>query len=965
MAKSKPRNGNDAKTANAKKATNQKASSAGDGQGSKKTARGSKDKPTSKPRAKKNIFKRKLSNTERRVWGIIMLFIAIYLFVAIISYYFTWSADQEAILRNGGLAEAWDIHNHAGKLGALVAGLLVGRWFGIFAFCIPVVLVILGLRAMRIKPVFLDKSVRTAFITMILGSVTLGYVFGTHGGMFGSGPGGEAGIAVAEWLTGILGPLGTGVILLMCWIVLIVCILRERVSSVDAWFRSLFPKREKKEKPDRKALRAARREEEARLEEEAAAAMAAAEEEARMTATAPWEDMEEYAEKRDYSGDDVEIVRSQEEEFVEITAQREDPGSDMFVVLSGSEEEESVKAGNPGLRYNPETTSTDDFEVIDIRGDRVMASSLRDGEKPARRIKAVSETSADDNIEILTAGSASALTVEENLSGNTPAAENSDAVIGTGGVVVTTGDEDMEVLLKERRDAEAEEEDLMFRDPTRKLPRYQKPPWQILADHKVGVEISREEIQENQRVIRSKLEDFGIRITDTIKATVGPTVTLYEIEPAQGVKVSKIRGLEEDIALALKVQGIRIVTLGQGRGTIGIEVPNSKREIVSMLSIINTRKFQDCNYRLPIALGRTIYNELYIGDLTKMPHLLVAGATGQGKSVGLNAIITSLLYKKHPAELKFVLVDPKQVELSLYAKLENHFLACMESEDSAIITDTQKAVNTLNSLVQVMEERYTLLNKAGERNIADYNDKLQRGELKMRDGHKFMPYIVVIIDEFADMIMTAGREAEIPITRLAAKARAVGIHLIVATQRPDVKVITGLIKSNIPARIAFKVVSMVDSRTIIDQPGANNLIGMGDMLMYLNGELTRIQCAFIDTPEIDSVTSFIAKQQGFEKPYQLPHYSPPDPRGEKAFEKEDIGKFDPMFAEIARFVVSKDQGSTSAIQRNFELGYNRAGRITDQLERAGIVGRANGSKPREVLVKDLSTLEIILMDLGM
>jgi S-DNA-T family DNA segregation ATPase FtsK/SpoIIIE len=347
-----------------------------------------------------------------------------------------------------------------------------------------------------------------------------------------------------------------------------------------------------------------------------------------------------------------------------------------------------------------------------------------------------------------------------------------------------------------------------------------------------------------------------------------------------------------------------------------------------------------------------------------MPHLLVAGATGQGKSVGLNAIITSLLYKKHPAELKFVLVDPKQVELSIYAKLEHHFLARMESEESAIITDTQKAVNTLNSLVQIMEERYTMLNRAGERNIADYNDKLQRGGLKKRDGHKFMPYIVVIIDEFADMIMTAGREAEIPITRLAAKARAVGIHLIVATQRPDVKVITGLIKSNIPARIAFKVVSMVDSRTIIDQPGANNLIGMGDMLMYLNGELTRIQCAFVDTPEIERLTSFIAEQQGYLHAYTLPHYAPPDSKSGQ-LEKEDVGRFDPMFAEVARFVVSKDQGSTSAIQRNFELGYNRAGRLTDQLERAGIVGSANGSKPREVLVRDPASLEIILHDLGL
>lgn len=849
-------------------------------------------------------------------------------------------------------AEGWEVANHAGRIGAAIADRLVGQWFGIFAFCIPAVLVILGLRIMKIKPVFLDKSIRIAFIVMILGSVSLGYLFGERGGMFGTGPGGEAGIAFAIWLGGFLGKVGLGVILLMGWALVTVYAMRNHISVFDRW-RESFAEGCARRRNEREERRLAER------EEKAAAAHAAAEEDARMEVAkevpepcSPFEDDETAVP----GGDSVrETVPAQNGYAV---------GTSGIFELGDENAGEQLDGGRTAPPKRPAVMDEGDFEVIDIHGGRVNASSLREGTHTAPVIRKPA-VAADDNIVIIDACHGGEGTDTEGSGSATVAAAGSPEVsMGAGGILLAT-DEDIEIVQKERRDAEAEEDELLFRDPTRKLPGYQKPPWQILEDHSVGVKISPEEIRANQAVIRSKLEDFGIRITDRIKATIGPTVTLYEIEPAQGVKISKIRNLEEDIALSLKVQSIRIVTLGQGRGTVGIEVPNSTREIVSMLSIINTRKFQDCTFKLPIALGRTIYNEIYIGDLTKMPHLLVAGATGQGKSVGLNAIITSLLYKKHPAELKFVLVDPKQVELSLYTRLQNHFLACMESEESPIITDTQKAVNTLNSLVQVMEERYTFLNKAGERNIADYNDKLQRGGLKKRDGHKFMPYIVVVIDEFADMIMTAGREAEMPITRLAAKARAVGIHLIVATQRPDVKVITGLIKSNIPARIAFKVVSMVDSRTIIDQPGANNLIGMGDMLMYLNGELTRIQCAFIDTHEIESVTSFIGKQQGFEKPYQLPHYAPPDPRGDKAFDKEDAGKFDPMFAEVARFVVAKDQGSTSAIQRNFELGYNRAGRITDQLERAGIVGAANGSKPREVLVKDLASLEVILFDMGM
>ncbi len=468
--------------------------------------------------------------------------------------------------------------------------------------------------------------------------------------------------------------------------------------------------------------------------------------------------------------------------------------------------------------------------------------------------------------------------------------------------------------------------------------------------------MTEDEIYENRRQIETTLLNFGIKI-DKIKATIGPTVTLYEIIPSAGVKISKIKNLEDDIALSLKALGIRIIAPMPGKGTVGIEVPNKDKEVVSMYSVVKTRRFQESKAELPVVLGKTISNETFMIDLTQMPHLLVAGATGQGKSVGLNAIITSLLYRKHPAELKFVFVDPKRVELSLYSKLEKHFLAKMESEDEAILTDTQKVVYTLNSLCELMSKRYDMLRSAGVKKISEYNEKFRNRRLNPNKGHEFMPYIVVVVDEFADLIMTAGREIETPLTRLAQLARAVGIHLVIATQRPDVKVITGLIKANFPARIAFRVMSMVDSRTIIDQPGANQLIGRGDMLISLNGELTRVQCAFIDTPEIERVTEFIGNQRGYAGPYSLPDYHPESGDGERV---SFSGDADPMLGEVARWVVQNQQGSTSSIQRRFSIGYNRAGRIMDQLEEAGIVGRADGSKPREVLIMDINSLDQIL-----
>jgi S-DNA-T family DNA segregation ATPase FtsK/SpoIIIE len=476
--------------------------------------------------------------------------------------------------------------------------------------------------------------------------------------------------------------------------------------------------------------------------------------------------------------------------------------------------------------------------------------------------------------------------------------------------------------------------------------------------------IDMEEQTANKNRIIEVLRTFGIEIS-SIKATVGPTITLYEITPAQGVRISKIRGLEDDIALSLKALGIRIIAPIPGKGTIGIEVPNAKANIVSMESILNSKKFQETTMDLPCAMGKTITNEVFMFDLAKAPHLLVAGATGQGKSVGLNAILTSLLYKKHPAEMKIVLVDPKMVEFSIYAKIANHFLAKVPDDNaSPIITDTTKVIRTLQSLCVEMDARYELLMAAGERNIKDYNRKFIARKLNPEKGHKYMPYIVVVIDEYGDLIMTAGREIELPIARIAQKARAVGIHMIIATQRPTTNIITGTIKANFPARIAFKVSQGIDSKTILDRMGAQQLIGRGDMLYLQGTDPVRVQCAFVDTPEVDNINQFIAQQQGYLEPYELPEPPLGESDGVSSGSNEvDMSHLDPMFDDAARLIVREQSGSTSLIQRKFAIGYNRAGRLMDQLEKAGIVGQAHGSKPREVLIQDDMSLENLLNSL--
>jgi len=506
--------------------------------------------------------------------------------------------------------------------------------------------------------------------------------------------------------------------------------------------------------------------------------------------------------------------------------------------------------------------------------------------------------------------------------------------------------------------AEAEMPDF---DPTLELSRYKFPPIELLEERSSGnPQVSDEELIANKNKILQTLKNYNIEIVK-IKATTGPTITLYEIVPAPGVRISKIKNLEDDIALSLAALGIRIIAPIPGKGTVGIEVPNSKPEIVSMRSLISSKVFQESDYELPLALGKTISNETFVVDLTKMPHILVAGATGQGKSVGLNAIISSLLYKKHPAQLKFVFIDPKKVELNLYSIIEKHFLAKMEGETDPIITDVQRVKNTLNSLNHEMDMRYDLLKKAHARNIKEYNEKFVSRRLNPSKGHRYQPYIVVVIDEFADLIMTAGKEIELPIARIAQLARAVGIHMVIATQRPSINIITGVIKANFPARIAFKVASMVDSRTILDTPGANQLIGKGDMLISTGNSLIRVQCAFVDTPEVESIARYISQQPSYPSAYLLPECHD---EGSGESDLIDLKNRDEFFDEAAKIVVMNQTGSTSAIQRKFSIGYNRAGRIMDQLEAAGIVGQNEGSKARQVLLQDEYALEQLLKGLN-
>jgi S-DNA-T family DNA segregation ATPase FtsK/SpoIIIE len=562
-----------------------------------------------------------------------------------------------------------------------------------------------------------------------------------------------------------------------------------------------------------------------------------------------------------------------------------------------------------------------------------------------------------------TISNASELNLEPKLKSETPEVTNfsiedrtipNEPFVNEDAFVIEKVEE--EVLIEENLAARLVQDFGEF-DPTLELSHYQFPPIDLLKEYSSGgITINQAELEENKNKIVDTLKNYSIGISQ-IKATVGPTVTLYEIVPDAGIRISKIKNLEDDIALSLSALGIRIIAPIPGKGTIGIEVPNNNPTMVSMKSVISSPKFQTAEMELPIALGKTISNETFVVDLAKMPHLLMAGATGQGKSVGLNAVLTSLLYKKHPAEVKFVLVDPKKVELTLFNKIERHYLAKLPDGGDAIITDNTKVINTLNSLCIEMDNRYSLLKDAMVRNIKEYNEKFRQRKLNPENGHRFLPYIVLVVDEFADLIMTAGKEVETPIARLAQLARAIGIHLIIATQRPSVNVITGMIKANFPARIAFRVTSKIDSRTILDSGGADQLIGRGDLLYTQGNEIVRVQCAFVDTPEVDKICDFIGSQKAYPEAYLLPEYI-----GEENGIKLDIdiSERDSLFREAAEVIVTAQQGSASLIQRKLKLGYNRAGRLIDQLEAAGIVGPFEGSKARSVLISDLVALEHFL-----
>ena len=794
----------------------------------------------------KSKTKKKIVSDERIkiIIGVFTIFLAAFLTIAFISYFFTWKEDQSFQYSKVISGTEINVENWTGKAGAHFANLFITKWFGIASFTFPFLLLIIGLRFFKIRLYSVNKAFRLCIIGTIISSILLGFLFGSTKGFLGSGLGGSHGLIIAQWLNSLLGKVGTAFLLIITIIGFVIFSSKSTYEWTLEKLSTIFKQNSQTGPP----------------------------------ITIPQEDNLH-----------KKTIINEVKEDKNSTIQEEIIDDDLVFTSIRVEEKEDAK-NTSELEIKIKKT-----DEIEIQQQEEKELNLDIAEKPK----------------------------EEKLS--------------TGGSL-----------------------DLDNYDPTLELSLYKLPPVNLLEEHgkETNQEINKEELIANKNKIVETLANYKIQI-DKIKATVGPTVTLYEIIPAPGVRISKIKNLEDDIALSLAALGIRIIAPIPGRGTIGIEVPNQKPEIVSMRSILESKIFSDSKYELAIGLGKTISNETFVIDLAKMPHLLVAGATGQGKSVGLNAIIASLLYKKHPAQLKFVMVDPKKVELTLYSKIERHFLAMLPDAEEAIITDTQKVVNTLNSLCIEMDHRYDLLKLAQVRNIKEYNTKFIARKLNPEKGHKYLPYIVVVIDEFADLIMTAGKEIEGPIARLAQLARAIGIHLIIATQRPSTNIITGTIKANFPARIAFRVSSMIDSRTILDSPGANQLIGRGDMLVSTGGDLTRLQCAFIDTPELDEITNFIGSQQGYPHPFELPEYIP---EGTDEVSSVDLTKRDPMFEDAARLIVRNQQGSTSLIQRKLAIGYNRAGRIIDQLEAANIVGPFEGSKARQVLFPDEYSLEQYLND---
>ena len=835
--------------------------------------------------------------------GLALIGIAIVVIIAMVSFLNTGYADQ-SILENLKAGE-WtnteqQFQNYCGSLGAIISYWLIAVNFGFPAFLLPCYIIMAGLQLMNAYKVNLWKWFFCLMIVMIWSSVTFAKFLTPIMGSLIFNPGGKHGLFVVQNLENVVGPPGLTAILLFVAIAFLTYLTSETITIIR---KALNPIGYISNKVKFEITNHGNKAETNAIDEAYAHAAKG------QTEEQP-EEQEEYKDEEQPTVIDLDV--DPDKTFSEPAGKENgQTETDDTAVAADSQENAAEEQTDAETAGKP---------LSFLEQQRQLRAARAKQEDEEMKAAAASEAL---NMDISVAAS------DEKASGNTV---SSAEVLNTP------------------------------INPKEPFTRYKYPTLNLLKKYEDdGVSIDEEEQRANKNRIIEVLGNFGVQIK-TIRATVGPTITLYEIQPAEGVRISKIKNLEDDIALSLAALGIRIIAPIPGKGTIGIEVPNANPKMVSMESTLNSKKFQETKMELPIALGKTITNEVFMVDLAKIPHLLVAGATGQGKSVGLNAIITSLLYKKHPNELKLVLIDPKKVEFSVYSRITNKFMAALADEDEPIITDVTKVVRTLNSLCVLMDSRYDLLKKAGARNIKEYNQKYINHKLRLTDGHEYMPYIVVIIDEFGDLIMTAGKEVELPIARIAQLARAVGIHMIIATQRPTTSIITGNIKANFPGRVAFKVTSAIDSKTILDRTGANQLIGRGDML-YLNGqEPVRVQCAFVDTPEIERINEFIQEQPGPIEPMELPEPANNE-GGASGGGTVDAKNLDPFFEEAAHAIVLSQQGSTSMIQRRFSIGYNRAGRLMDQMEEAGIVGAAQGSKPREVLIQDENQLNNLLLQL--
>lgn len=834
-----------------------------------------------------------------KVFGLVCILLSIFFTLAFVSFFFTYKFDQSII----GSEIDEEATNITGKMGVWISYFFISN-LGIGAFLFIPLLFVTGLNLLLREKYFsilkwyFMSFLAFAWTTTLLGFLTYGKKLDILGGKFGFG--------MTNILHSYIGNIG--IILLLAFSMAIYVAVAYNMSF--SFIKDIMAKMKLNRTPKPVAL----------------------EEEDKEV------DVDEYFDHNAYEAQIIEAANLPRPEEIE------------FDVKETEQEPEIIEELPPVEEQIPEPEEIMPEPEIIAEQPSVMEQKPIPFEIPA--IEKQPEPQAEVEPEPMSNHIELSTQVQQPTPNDT--AEDLSFVVETGVQEATV--EDLEHVTPDLTD----DVNLGEYDQTLDLPHFKFPPVDILEEHGSGnITINKEELEANKDRIVNTLNNYSIQI-ESIKATVGPTVTLYEIVPAPGVRISKIKNLEDDIALSLSALGIRIIAPIPGRGTIGIEVPNQTAEVVSMRSILTSEKFAKTSFDLPIGLGKTISNETFVADLAKMPHLLMAGATGQGKSVGLNAILVSLLYKKHPSELKFVLVDPKKVELTLFNRIERHYLAKLPDTEEAIITDTKKVVNTLNSLCIEMDNRYELLKDAAVRNIKEYNAKFKARRLSPHKGHRFLPYIVLVVDEFADLIMTAGKEVELPIARLAQLARAIGIHLIIATQRPSVNIITGTIKANFPARIAFRVSSKIDSRTILDTGGAEQLIGRGDMLLSSGSDLIRLQCAFVDTPEVEELTDFIGAQRGYPSAFELPEYVGEDGEGKADF---DIGDKDSLFEDAARIIVQNQQGSASLLQRRLKLGYNRAGRLIDQLEAAGVVGPNEGSKARQVLIHDEASLEQFLEQL--